>query len=408
MTAVQGAEPAGADLRFALPVLLLIVFISLIGFGVVMPLLPFYAHVFDAPAWQVTLMFSTFSLGQFLGEPFWGRMSDRIGRRPVLMFTIFMSALGYVALAFAPGIWIAIATRLIAGFFGGNISTIQGYIADITPPEKRASRLGLIGAAFGLGFVVGPTMGGLLARPELGAAGFRPPLLAAGALCIVAGIGLFLFVKESRRPSGVAAGGRPGQFAALKDALEHPVLRRLLATTLVAFIGFSAMQATVGLWGQARFGWTPRDVGLISAASGVALALSQGLAAGHAVRMFGEVATLVGGLSLTALTLLVQAFAPWEELAIGGQVAMAVGFSICQPSTTSLISRSSKAEHQGSMLGVNAACGALARISGPIVAGLLFGVAVNAPLVFAALGMVPAIWLATRAGVALRQHRQRA
>ena len=406
MTVASRAAANGVDARRALPVLLLVVFISLIGFGVIQPLLPFYAHVFNAPAWQVTLMFSTYSLGQFLGEPFWGRLSDRVGRRPVLMFTMVISALGYIALAYAPSIWIAIAARLVAGFFGGNISTIQGYVADITAPERRASRLGLIGAAFGLGYVVGPTIGGLLAHPEAGAAGFRPPLLTAAGLCVAAGIGLFLFVRESRTAEHLAL-PRAGQFAALHDALAHPVLKRVLATTLVAFIAFSAVQSTTGLWGQSRFGWGPKEIGLIAAASGVALIFSQGLMAGHSVRKFGEVTTLIAGLAITCVALGVQAYTHSQPLAIAGQVMMAISFSICQPSTTSLISRNTKAEHQGAMLGVNAAVGALARITGPVIAGFLFEIGDYAPFLFAAAGMVPAVWLATRAGLALRLHRQR-
>ncbi|MBC7165898.1 MAG: MFS transporter, partial [Phenylobacterium sp.] len=147
------------------------------GFGLVIPLLPFFGQAFDAPAWQITLMFSAFSAGQFLGEPFWGRLSDRLGRRPVLILTTAGGALAYVALALAPGIWIALATRLVGGFMSGNISTLQGYLADITPPHERAGRMGLMGSAFSMGFMVGPALGGLLARPDLGPTGFQIPLL---------------------------------------------------------------------------------------------------------------------------------------------------------------------------------------------------------------------------------------
>jgi MFS family permease len=379
----------------------------MIGFGVVMPLLPFYAHVFDAPAWQVTAMFSTFSLGQFAGEAFWGRLSDKIGRRPVLMITVLVSAVGYVALAFAPTIWIAIATRLFAGFFAGNISTIQGYVADVTPPEQRAGRLGLVGAAFGFGFIVGPSLGGLLARPELGEAGFRPPLLSAAGLCLLAGLGLFLFVRESQSAHHRAM-ARPGPAAALKDALAHPVLRRLLATTLLAFVAFSANQASFGLWCQARFHWGPKEIGIVSAVTGAAVALSQGVIAGRAARRFGEVATLMTGLGVTGVTLVIMAFSPSLGLAMACMLLTALGFSICQPATTSLISRNTKAEHQGAMLGLNAAVGALARISGPTLTGWSFdAVSPAAPFVFAGVGMIPAVWMAMRAGDAIRKHRAR-
>jgi len=143
----------------ALAVLFATVFINLVGFGLVVPLLPFFAQSLKAEAWQITLMFSAYSLGQFFAEPFWGRLSDRIGRKPVLLMTLIANALGYLMLAFVPNIWLAIAVRLFTGLGAGNISTVQGYVADVTPPEQRAGRMGLIGAAFGLGFIVGPVVG---------------------------------------------------------------------------------------------------------------------------------------------------------------------------------------------------------------------------------------------------------
>jgi MFS family permease len=160
--------------RGTLPVLLGVVFINLVGFGVVIPLLPFFAGSFGADPWQITLLFSAYSLGNVFGEPFWGRLSDRIGRRPVLLLTIGGNALTYIALAYAPSIWAACAVRLCGGFLTGNVSTIQGYIADITPPERRPARLGLLGAAFGVGFLVGPVLGGLAAMPGMGMMGYPP------------------------------------------------------------------------------------------------------------------------------------------------------------------------------------------------------------------------------------------
>ena len=130
----------------ALAVLFAVVFINLVGFGLVVPLLPFFAQSLKAEAWQITLMFSAYSLGQFFAEPFWGRLSDRIGRKPVLLITLIANALGYLMLAFVPNIWLAIAVRLFTGLGAGNISTVQGYVADVTPPEQRAGRMGLIGA----------------------------------------------------------------------------------------------------------------------------------------------------------------------------------------------------------------------------------------------------------------------
>ena len=186
------------DERRALVVLLTVIFLNIAGFGLVIPLLPFFGKALDAPAWQIAILFSAYSFGQFLGEPFWGRTSDRIGRRPVLMITITGGALAYVALAFAPTIWLAFAARFVGGFLSGNISTLQGALADITRPEDRAGKMGLMGSAFSLGFMIGPAIGGLLARPDLGALGFQIPLFAAAGFGLASALAVALFVRESR------------------------------------------------------------------------------------------------------------------------------------------------------------------------------------------------------------------
>ncbi len=385
-----------------MPVLLLIVFVSLIGFGVVIPLLPFYASVFDADPWQVTLMFATFSAGQFLGELTWGRLSDRIGRRPVLLVTIAASAVGYVALAYSPNIWIAVLVRGLSGFFSGNISTIQGYIVDVTPPERLAGRLGLVGGAFGVGFVVGPWLGGVLARPDLGAAGFHPPLLVSAGLCVVATVGVLAFVRESIRHDA-ANFGRPGPLASLVEAWADPVLRRLIAMTFMGFASFSAMWSVFGLWGSARFGWGPKEIGFVMGVTGVAAALSQSFFSGMVVRRVGEVVTIVAGLSVTGVFLLVQAASPWIWLCVVAMTLAVTGHTLSQPATSALISQAAPHGRQGAILGANNAAGSLARVLGPVVAGVLFSsVSHWAPIVFAGVGMIPAAWLAWRAGHQMR------
>lgn len=387
-----------AATRWTLPILLLTVFMSIIGFGVVIPLLPYYAHVFQAPAWQVALMFSAFSLGQFGGELTWGRLSDRFGRRPVLLVTTGVSSLGYVALAFAGDAWTAVAVRLVQGFFSGNLSVIHSYVADITPPERRAGRLALIGAAFGLGFVVGPALGGLLARPDLGAVGFRPPLFAAFAMCLAAGVGILLYVRETRGLGGPAA-PRRSLVAGFRDVAASPVLARALAGSCLGFMAFSSMQSTQGLWAEARYGWGPGELGLYTAVSGAVMAASQAALIGRAVRNWGEVPTITLGLAMTAAAFFIQAFDTWVWPTLVAMVLVSVGYFALQPATTALVSRSTSPEHQGAMLGVNASVTALARITGPMIGGALFSAfGAYAPLVFGGLALLPAIWLFTAAG----------
>ena len=182
--------------------LFLVVFVNLVGFGLIVPLLPFFGSSLGATEWQVTLMFAAYSLGQFFAEPFWGRLSDRIGRKPVLLITLALNAVGYLMLAFAPNIWAAIAIRLFTGLGAGNISTVQGYVADVTPPDQRAGRMGMIGAAFGLGFIVGPGLGGLLVNEALGRQGFLLPIYLAAAMAALAAVGVV--IQRSRPQTGWA------------------------------------------------------------------------------------------------------------------------------------------------------------------------------------------------------------
>lgn len=389
----------------AVPVMLLLVFLSLVGFGIVIPLLPFFASAFDAKPWQVALLFSAYSAGQFLGELVWGRLSDRIGRRPVLLATIVGSGLGYLALAFVPGIWIAVLVRAAAGFFSGNMSVIQGYIVDVSPPEKLAQRLGLIGSAVGVGFVVGPALGGLLARPDLGAEGFRPPLMVAAILCGLATIGILAFVRESRRRATGPVAHQGPPLDALGEALRHPILASAFGVIFFGFFASSAMWSVVGLWAEAQFGWGPRGVGLAMVGTGVAAAATQGILAGVVVRRIGPGATIVSGLLLCAVCLLAMAISPWGWFAAASLIASVVGSALWQPAATAIVSRATTSDRQGAVLGAASASGSLARVVGPVVGGALFsGVGPWAPVVFAALFMLPAAWLGWRATEALRRH----
>jgi len=407
VTTAQTESPDPRTAPGAVPVLLLLVFLSLIGFGVVIPLLPFFATAFDAPPWQVALLFATYSAGQFLGELFWGRLSDRIGRRPVLLITIIGSAVGYVALAFSPGIWTAVLVRGAAGFFSGNMSAIQGYIVDVSPPHKLAGRLGLIGSAFGVGFVVGPALGGLLARPELGAAGFRPPLLVAAALCVLATVGILVYVRESRRPGAPTSGAR-NPFAALGEALRHPILSRAFGVIFFGFFASSALWSTLGLWLDDRFAWGPREVGLLMALTGVASAFAQGGLAGLSVRRLGATTTIIIGLLVAAICYASMAVAPEAWIGAAFLLAGVVGHALWQPAATAIVSRATDPDRQGAILGAASASGSLARVIGPTLAGALFsGVGSWAPLVFAGVFMLPAAWLGWRAGHALRTARAR-
>jgi len=388
------ATQTPAEERRALIVLLAVIYLMIAGFGLVIPLLPFFAKAFHADAGEVTWLFSAFSLGQFIGEPFWGRLSDRIGRKPVLIITITAVALSYGALAFAPNIIAAFVIRFLTGIFAGNISTLQGAMADITSPEKRAGRMGIMGAAFSAGFTTGPAIGGLLAQPGRGALGFQLPLLVAAGFALASALAVVVFVRESRPDPAKRAPHRP-RIEGLKEAMAHPVIGRILAISLIVVIGFAGIEATYGLWTQVRFGWGPKQIGLAFMGIGLLGAFCQGWLSGRLVRRFGEPRTLTGGLVFMGLGLVTQGLSPVWPVAIVGFALVCVGQSICFPNLTSLISRAAPPDRQGEMLGLNMSGMALARIGGPIIAGEMFSlIAPGAPFAFAALLILPGLWFA--------------
>ncbi|OGN43374.1 MAG: multidrug transporter [Caulobacterales bacterium RIFCSPHIGHO2_01_FULL_70_19] len=417
------APPPSKPQAPALAVLFSVVFINLVGFGLVVPLLPFFALSLDAAAWQITLMFSAYSLGQFFAEPFWGRLSDRIGRKPVLLVTLVANAAGYLALAFVPNIWLAIAVRLFTGLGAGNISTVQGYVADVTPPEKRAGRMGLIGAAFGLGFIVGPGLGGLLTQPQLGRLGYQLPIFTAAGLAALAAVGVIVFLRESRAKADPSV-PRTRFLAGLHEARASPVVSRVLLVTLVYMAGFSAMESVFGLWAGDRYAWDAREVGLAFMIVGIVSTLNQGFFAGRLARRFGEAPVLAFGMLLFGSSLVAQVLAPvawfpavsldlgpWTLPVVQGwiiPIVMAVGaagMSLAMPNVSALISRSTPADRQGAMLGLNMASGSIARIFGPIAAGTLYSVLGHDwPFLVGAALTVPAAVLAINAGRAFRRR----
>lgn len=402
MTTATDKTPASAGWT-ALLVLFAVVFMNLVGFGLVVPLLPFFAKSLKAEVWQTTLMFAAYSGGQFLAEPFWGRLSDRIGRKPVLLITVLANTIGYVALAFAPTIWIAIAVRGVTGLGAGNISTIQGYVADVTPPEKRAGRMGMLGAAFGLGFIVGPGLASLTARPELGHVGYQIPLYIAGALTFLAGLGVIFFLRESRER---APRGAPklGFFKSLGEARANPVVSRVLLVTLIYMAGFAGMESTFGYWAADKFGWGTRELGYCFMIIGIVSATFQGFLTGRFAKLFGEARVLTFGMLAFGASLIAQTY---NSVPLQAGVIMAaggMGMALAMPNISAMISRSTPPDRQGAMLGLNMACGSMGRILGPPIAGLLYDrFGRDIPMWVGGLMTIPAAVMAVNAGRAFRR-----
>jgi DHA1 family tetracycline resistance protein-like MFS transporter len=406
MTAPPKQESKGRSTA-ALYTLLSVMFINMLGFGIVVPLLPFYGASFHAAPWQIALIFSAYSIGSFWGEPFWGRLSDRIGRKPVLISTLLANCACYGLLAFAPNIYMAFIIRFFGGMAAGNGSVVQGYIADVSPPEERAGRIARIGAAYNIGFILGPFVGGSLAKPSLGPPGFRIPLLAASALAATAAFCVFLLVRESRERK--THGKAPSRWVMFGYAARHPVVGRLILLTFVVGFAFSGIESIFPLWAHHRFNWQPRQVGFCFGISGLVSAPTQFFLTGALSKRFGEANMLAVGMVGAVISLFLQPLIGDGGVITYSLMAMtALSTSVAFPNSGALISRSIEGDNQGQVMGLNNAAGALARFVGPQGVALAFsGIAINAPYYLAAAIVAPAIWLAIGAGRAAGA-RQRA
>jgi MFS family permease len=392
MTAEPDASTGGRSAA-ALYTLLSVMFINMLGFGVIVPFLPFYAKSFNAAPWQVGLVFSAYSIGSFVGEPFWGRLSDRIGRKPLLVSTVAANCLCYGALAFAPNIWAAILIRVVGGMAAGNGSVVQGYIADVTPVELRATRMARLGAAYNLGFILGPFVGGILAKPSAGPAGYHLPLLLSSGLAACSAIGIALVVKESRVRRQYV-GRQQSRWRMFGYAASHPVVGRLMLLTFVVGVAFTAIESTFGFWSQARFGWEPRQVGMCFGVTGAVSACCQFVLTGPLSRRFGEGVMLAVGMAGTVICTALQPFSDGGVITVTLMALMALSQSVAFPNAGALLSRSIDPDHQGQIMGLNNATGALARVVGPQCGQPLLAANVNGPFYFGALIVAPAIFLA--------------
>ena len=382
------------DIR-AVPTLFLIVVIDLVGFGLVIPLLPFYAVRFGASPQLVTSLLAIYSLMALLSAPFWGRLSDRIGRRPVLMSSLAAGVLAYLWMGAADALWMVFAARSLAGVCAGNIAAAQAYIADVTTPENRAKGMGLIGAAFGLGFIIGPALGGLLAGDDPATADLSMPAWVAAGLSGMALLGVAFVLPESRPLEARQNTPARSRLATILGALRRPILSRLILIFFLVILAFSGMESTFALWAMRQFGWGPSQVAYVFAYVGLLSAVLQGGLIGRLSRRFGEERLLLVGLALIGIGLLALPAARWLSLLALMLAALAVGMGLVQPSLNSLISRRSGREEQGEVLGVSQSVGSLARVLGPLAAGFLFAeFGRDAPYLWGA-ALVAAAWLLT-------------
>ena len=356
-------------------ILFLIVLIDLIGFGIIIPLLPFYAEHFEADPATVGVLMAIYSLTQFIAAPVLGRMSDRLGRRPVLLWSLGGAVLSYIWLGFADSLIMLFLARAFGGFMAGNIGAAFAYIADVTTPENRAKGMGMIGAAFGLGFIIGPAIGGILAGPDAATANYQLPAFAAAALSGVAFLMATVMLKESlsaETRADNATKPRKGQIAQFREAFTRPVLGLMILLTFLSTFVFAGMEATFAMWSERSYGWGPEQNGYLFAFVGLLSAAVQGGAIGRLARRFGERKLIIQGSIALAIGLGLIPFSTTLPMLIVAMVFLAYGFSITTPSLSSLISQHAGDHERGALMGVSRSASTMARVLGPTWAGLLF------------------------------------
>lgn len=371
-----------------------VIFIDLLGFGILVPILPYYADHYGASATALGWLMMSYSAMQFIFAPVWGRISDRVGRKPVLVATLMGLGISHCILGWAPSlIWLFVG-RMAAGLFGANISTATAYIADVTTPENRAKGMGLIGAAFGLGFLVGPAVGGLLAKWGYDLAAF-----AAAGFSFLSFVFAIFFLHEPQVSAEIRRQHRNRPSMEIwKLVLGQKKTALVILLFFLVTLGMAQLETSFGLFLLKRFGLDAFHAGLFLALMAFIMVCIQGGGIGKLVKKFGEVKLVLAGALLMAGALLWGAFVFNVWFLIPVMIFYGAGFAMASPSLQSLVSRSAPADIQGSVMGVYHSFGSLARILGPLLAGFLFDRAgisfpfVAASLVFIICFVLVTIW----------------
>lgn len=351
-------------MRRPLIIIFITVFIDLVGFGIVIPVLPLYANQFGASPSIIGLLLGVFSAMQFIFAPILGRLSDRIGRRPVLLVSLIGTSAGFIMMGLAETLWLLFVARIIDGITGGNISIAQAYIADVTPPERRSRAMGIIGAAFGLGFIFGPAIGGIMSHVSPGA-----PFFFAAALAAANATALYLFLPESLPQERRAASGpRPSILHVLRNSGR---LGPVFATYFFATVAFALLTATYSLFTNGRLGYDAAMNGYLFAYLGLLGAVVQGGLLGHLLKIFGDKRLTMLGIALMAASMFALPSSYGLSVLLIASTGISFGHSFVTPTLNGMASNSASAMSQGQVLGVMQSVASLARIVGPVLGGLL-------------------------------------
>lgn len=412
MSHADSRPPPATPRRLSLGVIFLTLYIDLIGFSIIFPLGPDLLDYYltreghsGVLGWLVAqtdtlarlagienyapvlfggVLSSFFSILQFVFAPFWGAVSDRRGRRGVLLMTTVGNALGYLIWACSGSFWIFLLSRIVTGAFSGNLSVATAAVADVTSREERSKAMGLVGAAFGLGLVTGPTLGALTIHfnlldrfPALARIGINPfsvPALIALALCLVNLVWITRRFKETLTPAALAESREPrlrNPISAIL-ALDNPAIRRANLVAFVFSVAFVGMESALTFLGTTRFGYTARENGFLLGFLGVCAIVTQGYIVRKLLKVANEISVLTAGLAFTALGLLVIGLAPSPWMLYAGLAALALGSGLVNPASTGLISLYASPAEQGRVLGIFRSLGSLSRAITPMLAGYVF------------------------------------
>jgi len=361
-------------------VIFLTVFIDLIGFGICLPLLPKYAERYGAQGWKIGAAMGVYSLMQLVFAPWWGQLSDRIGRRPVLLVSNFGSIVAYGLFGLSAqfvgetGFWILVGSRVFAGICGANLSVASAFIADVTTPEKRSKGMGLIGMAFGLGFILGPVLGSQ-AFKHFGLAG---PGVVAAVICAINFVLGCIILPETRKKDAAPPVRRP-RFEQIRHVLAMKEVGFLISIYFLGTFAFTAFESTLPLLLDAKLKFDEEHVGYVFAFCGIMAAMVQGGGIGRLVKSFGERRLIGTSLIVVAISLVLMPLANTLATLLGALAVFAIGSGINRAPTMGLISQLSPADEQGTTLGVAQSAGTLARVLGPTVATTLYDLWLPAP-----------------------------
>jgi MFS transporter, DHA1 family, tetracycline resistance protein len=339
-------------------VLFLTTFVNLVGFGIIIPLLPFYAQTFGASPFAIGLLFASFSLSQLVASPVLGDLSDRYGRRPVLILSLLGTVLSFVMLAMAGSLAMLFVARIIDGVTGGSITTARAYIADVTTEENRARAFGLLGAAFGLGFIVGPALGAAFSHIS-----YTAPIWAAAVITVLATLLAWLWLPETVHHVQ-AGGGSP--WKAVREMAGRPHLRMLLSVDFIYWTAFAVYQTTFALFGALRFGFDVTHTGYLLAAFGALGVIVQGVLVGPIVEALGARRTLAIGLIFAAIGWGGSALTFSVPVFVLMLIPGAIGIGLCNATLSTLISNAAGPHEQGRVQGAAGALESLGRTMGPI------------------------------------------